>query len=61
MGTRKAPPRIIENITLSADGNSYVGRFTLIATDTSGNTMVTITGSISGTRIGMGTTIKDML
>jgi hypothetical protein len=61
IGNPVGPTRIIENITLRTDGNHYEGRFTLIATDTSGNTTVTITGSIKGTRITTATTIKDLL
>jgi hypothetical protein len=61
IGNPQGPTRIIETITLCPDGNHYEGRFTLIATDPSGDTTVTITGSIKGTRITTGTKIKDLL
>lgn len=61
IGNPQGPARIIETITLCPDGNHYEGRFTLIATDPSGDTTATIKGSIKGTRITMSTTIKDLL
>ena len=61
IGNPQGPTRIIETITLSPDGNHYEGQFTLIATDPSGNTTVTITGSIKARRITIDTTIKDLV
>jgi hypothetical protein len=61
IGNPQGPARVIENITLDPDGDHYEGRFTLIATNVSGKTTVTITGSIKATRITMSTTIKDLL
>jgi hypothetical protein len=61
IGNPQGPTRVIETITLCPDGNHYEGRFTLIATDTSGNMTVTITGSIKATRVNTNTTIGDLL
>ncbi len=61
IGNPQGPTRIIETITLAPDGNHYEGRFTLIATNPSGDTTVTIAGSIKGTRITPSTTIQDLL
>jgi hypothetical protein len=61
IGNPQGPTRITEEITLSSDGNHYVGSFTLDATDTSGNPTAHIVGAIAGTRITMDTTVQDLL
>jgi len=61
IGNPTGPTRVTEELTLSPDGNHYVGTFTLDATDTSGNPTAHITGAIAGTRITMDTTIQDLL
>jgi hypothetical protein len=60
-GNPTGPTRLVEEVILSADGNHYVGRFTLVATDTSGNPTAHIVGVIAGTRITMDTTVQDLL
>jgi hypothetical protein len=61
IGNPAGPTRITETVTLSADGNSYSGTFTLKATDTAGNQTAHIVGVISATRVTMSTTIIDLL
>jgi hypothetical protein len=61
IGNPQGPAQLVETITLCPDGNHYEGRFTLTATNTSGEVTVTIQGSIKGTRITTSTTIKDLL
>ncbi|MGH9494131.1 MAG: hypothetical protein ACRD3B_03970 [Candidatus Sulfotelmatobacter sp.] len=61
IGNPTGPTRFVENVTLSADGNSFNGTFALKATDTSGNTTAEILGVLSGTRITTATSIQDLL
>jgi hypothetical protein len=61
IGNPAGPTRIIEQVTLSADGNSFSGTFWLRATDTAGKPTATIIGTIAGTRITMETTVQDLL
>jgi hypothetical protein len=61
IGNPQGPTRIVEVVTLSADGNHYVGTFTLDATDTSGNPTAHIIGATAGTRVTMETTIPELL
>ncbi len=61
IGNPQGPTRIVETVTLSPDRNHYVGRFTLDATDTSGNPTAHIVGVISATRITLETTIPELL
>jgi hypothetical protein len=61
IGNPAGPTRIQEAITLSADGNSYTGTFTLKATDPTGKTEARILGVISATRVTIETTINDLL
>jgi hypothetical protein len=51
IGAPQGGAQIIEKITLSPDGNSYTGTFTLHAYDTSGNVYVWFTGVLSAKRI----------
>ena len=60
IGNPQGPTRIVEAVTLSPDGNYYVGTFTLDATDTSGNPTAHIVGVIAGTRVTMETTIPEL-
>jgi hypothetical protein len=55
IGNPAGPTQIGENITLSRDGNSYSGWFTLDAYDTSGKNVAHIIGKISATRITVNT------
>ncbi len=61
IGLPQGPTRVVENITLSADGNSFTGTFSLKATDTTGKTTAEIVGALSGTRITTTTSIQDLL
>ena len=61
IGNPAGPTRIIEAITVSADGNCLSGTFSLRATDTRGKTTAFITGTITGTRVTMETTIPELL
>jgi len=61
IGNPMGPTRITETITLSADGNSYTGTFTLKATDPTGKTEARIVGVIAATRVTVDTTINDLL
>ena len=61
IGNPAGPTRFIERVTLSADGNSFSGTFRLRATDTTGKPTATIFGTITGTRVTMGTTIEELL
>jgi hypothetical protein len=53
--------QITEQVTLSPDGNSYSGYFTLTAYDTSGNIEVSFTGTLAATRVTTATKITDLL
>lgn len=61
IGVPQGGAQIIEKITLSSDGNSYTGSFTLHAYDTSGNVYVWFTGTISAERITPDTPFSDLL
>ena len=61
IGNPAGPTRIIEAVTLSADGDSFSGTFSLRATDPAGKTTAFIIGTITATRITMQTTIPELL
>jgi hypothetical protein len=61
IGNPTGPTRIIETVTLSEDGNSFSGTFSLRATNTAGKSTAIIIGTITGARITMETTIQDLL
>ena len=61
IGPPQGPSHFVEEITLSPDGATYTGTFTLDAYDTSGNPGVHIVGVLSGTRITMDTTVPGLL
>ena len=61
IGNPAGPARIVEEVTLSPDGNQYAGTFTLDAYDTSGNVVAHIVGILAGTRISVDTTVGDLL
>jgi hypothetical protein len=60
-GNPVGPTRLVEAVTVSGDGNSLLGRFTLRATDSTGKTTAFIKGTITGTRVTMETTIPELL
>ena len=61
IGNPTGGAQILEQVTLSSDGNHYSGRFTLTAYDTAGNVEVTFTGTLSATRVTVGTKFTDLL
>jgi hypothetical protein len=61
IGKPAGPTHIVEEVTVSADGKSYTGSFTLDAYDTSFNLTTHIIGVIQGTRITTSTTVDDLM
>ena len=61
IGNPTGPTRILEKITVSSDGQSFSGTFSLRGTDTTGKTTAYIIGAIAGTRITTQTTILELL
>jgi len=61
VGPPQGGDQIIENVTLSPDGKSYSGTFTLRAYDTFGNVYVWFAGTLSATRITPDTPFTDLL
>ena len=61
IGNPAGPTRIIEAITVSADGTCLTGSFSLRATDTTGKTTAVILGTMTGTRVTTETTIPELL
>jgi hypothetical protein len=61
IGAPQGGAQIIEKVTLSPDGKSYSGTFTLHAYDTSGNDYASFTGTLSAKRITPETPITDLL
>lgn len=52
---------IRQNIILSENGKTFVGTFTIQQYDQTGNLLVEIKGLLSGTRVGMKTSVSDLL
>lgn len=61
IGDPQGGAQILEEITLSADGNHYTGKFTLDAYDPSGNLTAHIIGVINATRVTVNTKVRDLL
>lgn len=61
IGPAAGPTHITERVILGPDGRSFSGTFTLDAYDTSGNVATSFTGTISGSRITLQTTVGDLL
>lgn len=61
IGNPQGGVQLIEEVTLSADGKHYSGRFTLDAYDPSGNSTAHIVGAISATRVTVNTKVTDLL
>ena len=61
IGQPQAGVQIIENVTVSPDGKSFSGTFTLTAYNTSGNVYASFTGTLSGKRITTHTSFSDLL
>ena len=52
---------IPQDITISRDGKSFTGTFTIDQYDASGNLLVEIKGNLVGTRVTLSTTVGDLL
>ena len=61
IGNPAGGAQILEQLTLSPDGNHYSGTFTETAYDPAGNIEVTFTGTLSAIRITAGTKFSDLL
>lgn len=61
IGDPTGPTQITEQVTLSPDGNSYSGMFTLRSYGTDGTPGVWFTGVVTATRITTNTTVGDLL
>ena len=61
IGNPTGPVRLLQEITVSPDGNHYTGTFTLDAYDAAGTQVAHLVGVVSGTRIDLDTTVPDLL
>src|SRR4051812_28024053 len=61
IGNPQSGAQLLEQITLSVNGNHYSGAFTLTAYDSSGKQVVSFTGTLSATRITTSTKFTDLL
>jgi hypothetical protein len=60
IGNPTGGAQIIERVTLSEDGNSYSGTFTLVAYNLDGTKAITFTGVLAGTRITTSTSFPNL-
>lgn len=60
IGNAQGGVQLTETVTLSPDGNSYSGHFTLDAYDTSGNLTVSFTGGLKAKRITTSSSFADI-
>jgi hypothetical protein len=60
IGALQAGAQLTQKVTLSPDGNSYSGTFTLKAYDSNGELEVTFTGVLNAKRITTSTSITDL-
>lgn len=61
IGDPVGPTQITEQVTLSPDGKSYTGSFTLRSYAADGTPGVWFTGAVSATRVTTDTTVGDLL
>jgi hypothetical protein len=61
IGNPTGPANLVEEVTLSADGKHYTGRFSIDAYDLNGTEVTHIVGVIAATRITLDTTVGDLL
>lgn len=61
IGNPQAGVQILEEVTLSADGNSYSGSFSLVGYKPDGSTYISFTGTIAAKRITVTTKFGDLL
>ena len=61
IGNPQAGVQLVEQVTLSPDGNGYSGKFKLDAYDQNGHLTVSFTGVLRATRITVGTPFGTLL
>jgi hypothetical protein len=61
IGNPSGGAQILEQITLGLDGNHYSGSFSVVAYDTSGNPEVSLTGTLTATRVTVHTPFSSLL
>ncbi len=61
IGVVQAGAQILEQVTLSGDGQSYSGIFKLTAYNPDGSQYITFSGNISATRVTVGTKFSDLM
>lgn len=61
IGNPQGPTRLVEEVTLSPDGDRYCGTFTLDAYDTAGKLTAHIVGVLTATRVTVNTTVQELL
>ena len=61
IGNPTGPARLLEEVTLSADGKQYAGTFAGDAYDLAGNQIAHIVGTIEATRVTIDTKVSDLL
>ena len=61
IGNPTGPVRLLEEVTLSADGKHYAGTFAGDAYDLAGNQIAHVIGTIAATRVTIDTKVSDLL
>ena len=61
IGNPTGPVRLLEEVTLSPDGQHYAGTFTVDAYDVAGNQIAHIVGTVAATRVTIDTKVSDLL
>ena len=61
IGDPEGPTQIHEWVTLGEDGDSFTGTFTLVAYDSSNNVLASFAGTLTGTRVTVKTTEKELV
>ena len=61
IGNPTGPVRLLEEVTLSPDGQHYAGTFTVDAYDVAGNQIAHVVGTIAATRVTIDTKVSDLL
>jgi hypothetical protein len=54
------PANIVQEVELAPNGNKFSGTFSITQYDMNGNVLTTISGTITGTRIGVNTVINTL-
>jgi len=61
IGDPAGPTQIHEYVTLGEDGDSFTGTFTLVAYTTTNTVLASFTGTLTGTRVTVKTTEKELV